>query len=131
MKTTNGIRCNAFQTTAFLIVFILGMIQSGHGAGVTIITHGYELNSIDENHNWVVAMSDSIADRAGGNAAVYEMVIGMNSETGKPAVGSFDLVSGTAPTANANSPVSILPRRLRLKLQPQMWLKPLNPSSLN
>ena len=97
MKTPNHIWSKVFKTAASLIVFSMGLIQSGYGAGLTIVTHGYEVNSIDENHNWVVAMSDSIADRAGGNAAVYEMVIGMNLATGKPAVGSFSLVEELGP----------------------------------
>jgi sugar lactone lactonase YvrE len=87
----------------------LFLAQLAHGAGVTIITHGYQFTSdwVDHGHGWVNAMSDYIADRAGGNAAVYEMVIGMNLATGKPAVGSFTLVSGSAPTSSANSEVII------------------------
>jgi hypothetical protein len=72
------------QLRRFLILFcaIASLwSQVVWGAGVTIVTHGFELTSFDEEHNWVEAMGDSIADRAGGTPYIYRLVITAASPT--------------------------------------------------
>ena len=85
MKTANNTWSSAFKSAAFLIVFIfiLGQIQSGRGAGVTIITHGFNDNATS---GWIPAMVNAIINRnfAGDNSkvSVYQIYVTDNGSGG-------------------------------------------------
>lgn len=57
------------------------LAQPALGAGVTIITHGFHLTSLDHDHGWVEAMGDYVADRASGTPYIYRLVVTYNSFT--------------------------------------------------
>ncbi len=83
MKTGNNIWSNTLKTAAFLIVFVFGTIQSGHGAGVTIITHGFNDNATS---GWIPAMVNAIINRnfAGDSqkVSVYQVYVTDNGSGG-------------------------------------------------
>ena len=86
------------QLSRIAILFtVIGSLlaQSASGAGVTIITHGNQI--VSGQPTWVNAMSDAIVNRIGGNVAVFDMVLGMDLSTGKPAVQYFYPRSGNTP----------------------------------
>lgn len=64
-----------FNRAVVLLAFVLWIAQFASAAGVTIITHGFQPNSIDHGHGWVEAMGDYIADRAGGTKYIYRVEI--------------------------------------------------------
>lgn len=51
------------------------------GAGVTIVTHGFQLTALDHDHGWVEAMGDYLADRASGTPYIYKLVVSYSSFT--------------------------------------------------
>ena len=92
------LRTNACLTALLCVVcLLLPLSQSANGAGVTIITHGYECGG--GLPPWVSAMASGVVARAGGpqNCAFYNMVLGEDA-SGDPAV----LVSALGP--NSGSP---------------------------
>ena len=58
-----------------LIFACCGLCGTSRGAGVTIITHGFEGASISHTNGWLEAMGNSIADKAGGTPYIYKLVI--------------------------------------------------------
>ncbi len=70
------------------------------GAGVTIITHGLEIQS--GNPTWVVDMAQAIAARTGPATAILKMQVGIQSN-GSLGVTSFTLQSGNLPTPTSTN----------------------------
>lgn len=63
-----------------ILLSLIGLLwpQLVCGAGVTIVTHGFQLDQIDpldHAHSWVEALGDYVADRAGGTPYIYRLVI--------------------------------------------------------
>lgn len=67
----------------FLMALALGAYWSGtaKGAGITIVTHGFQLTSLDHDHNWVESMGELIASKANGTPYVYRLVVSPTSFT--------------------------------------------------
>jgi hypothetical protein len=81
MKTILRIQNAAFKKASALLVLGLWMIQCLHGAGVTIVTDGFQLTALDHDHGWVEAMGDYVADRASGTPYIYRLVVSYSSFT--------------------------------------------------
>src|ERR1039457_1529200 len=83
MNTKNVFWSNTFKTAAFLIVYIFGIIQSGHGAGVTIITHGFNDTATS---GWIPAMVNAVIARNfagdGSKVSVYQISVTDNGAGG-------------------------------------------------
>src|SRR5687767_9206761 len=100
---------NPMKTLRILFSAIgLLLAQSTSGAGVTIVTHGFQpFAGFSPRPDWVDVMGNhiaSIANRSSGNAAVYEMEIdGIVSIQ----VSSFVQTHGLPPSSNPNSEVII------------------------
>ncbi|MGD0061557.1 MAG: NosD domain-containing protein, partial [Verrucomicrobiia bacterium] len=71
--------------------------QSTNPVGVTIITHGYQING-SEPPTWMTSMANAVAMRAGGldKVSQYTMTLNLN-DAGTPTVTSFTLDSGSPP----------------------------------
>ncbi len=102
MKT---VRFSAIRTAVLaLLISLLWVAKYAHGAGVTIVTHGFQLTELDHDHGWVNAMTDYIADRAGGNAAVYSLDLTLDGDT---ILLSNISTGGKPPTQSQNAEVVI------------------------
>ena len=67
---------------------------------MTIITHGFQAFNVSHTTGWLEAMAESIVDRSGSDAAVYEMVISnihLNPFDQSVFVSSFNYIKGTIP----------------------------------
>ena len=111
MKIKTITQNTTFKRAAALLIFVLCIAQSAYGAGVSIVTHGFVGDPGSEHPAWVSAMANGIAavaNRNGGNAAIYEMEIARSVDHPlQMQVISFFLKSGQPPQQNPNSEVII------------------------
>src|SRR5437867_120000 len=92
-----------------VFLVLLHLPLNTDAAGVTFITHGFEL--LPGKPGWVSAMANQIAARAGGSTAVYEMTVAKVHPSdpfdNTLQVASFVLTAGSPPTTIMNSEVVV------------------------
>ena len=86
----------------FLWLPCLAAISTASGAGVTVITHGFEISSSHQPIPWLESTADAIATRAGIGTAVYSMNVNTNSPGALLHVASCDFEKGHFPASNGN-----------------------------